>query len=165
MFHVSRSASRSECLLEMCLMMIDHLHSRFSANGPEIPGNDEWCPNDLGQHGAPHWLSYPKGSIFEQRGYISQQRKGWLCSHNDKKSDSQQLLHPVIHLPSTRVQRQAHPRSSLAGQYSQLVSFKFRETFPQNRDQETLVEVGLWPSCVHICEHMHRYKVFLKSNL
>lgn len=48
MFYVSRSVSRSECLLEMCFMMIDYLYFRFLVNGFEILGNDEWCLNDLG---------------------------------------------------------------------------------------------------------------------
>lgn len=55
----------------MCLMMMDHLNSTFPANGPEKdPGAQEswaWYANDLGQHNAPHWLSYPKGSSLRTK--------------------------------------------------------------------------------------------------
>lgn len=84
----------------MCLMMTDHLHSTFSANGPEKdPGAQEIMSGMQMTWDSTMLLTASltlKAAIFEQRRYISQLRKRWLCTH-DRSSDSQQLLHSVAH--------------------------------------------------------------------
>lgn len=77
----------------MCLLMIDQLPFKFSANGPE----KDPAAQEMMNGAQMSWDSMmlllgsptPKAAVSVHRRYISQVRKCWLCTHDDKSSNSQ----------------------------------------------------------------------------
>lgn len=143
----------------MCLMMMDHLHFKISANGPEKdPGAQEMMNGaQMSQNSMMLLLGSPtpKAAVSEHKRYSSQVRSVGYAHMMTRVSTLS--IHVIASYTSPQLQRMEIGASQeRVGQPISKLHVQ-KDSPPQNRDLQKILEVALWPSSVHTYEHIHAY--------